>query len=146
NKIFFAEKLDPKVFPSFWIMMVPFSLMALCLPLFADATAFFLPDVKNALTGISLFLNPMLIGIGIWLLILLMLLSFYYFKNIKVPFGAGWWAFIFPTASVSMASLNYAVLTRQMFFGYAGVIIYLLLLILTVVVIAGTLKSFAAKK
>jgi hypothetical protein len=33
-----------------------------------------------------------------------------------------------------------------MFFGYAGVIIYLLLLILTVVVIAGTLKSFAAKK
>ncbi len=145
TKIFFAEKLDPKVFPSLWIMMVPFSLMALCLSLFAETTGLFLPDFKNALTGICLLLNPMLIGIGVWLLILLMLLSLYYFKNIKVPFGPGWWAFIFPTASVSIASLNFAVLTRRLFFGYIGVIIYVLLLGLTVVVIAKTLKSLTTK-
>jgi len=96
--------------------MVPFSLMALCLSLFAETTGLFLPDFKNALTGICLLLNPMLIGIGVWLLILLMLLSLYYFKNIKVPFGPGWWAFIFPTASVSIASLNFAVLTRSAVF------------------------------
>jgi len=142
TKIFFAEKLDAKVFPSLWIMMVPFSLMALCLPLFAESTGLFLPDFKNILAGISVFLNPMLIGIGIWLLMLLILLSFYYFRQIKIPFGVGWWAFIFPTASVSIASLNYAVYTHQLFFGYIGVIIYLLLLAITVVVIAKTLKSF----
>ncbi len=145
TKIFFAEKLDAKVFPSLWIMMVPFSLIALCLPLFAEATGLFLPDFKNILAGINVFLNPILIGIGIWLLMLLLLLSFYYFRQIKVPFGAGWWAFIFPTASVSIASLNYGVYTRQLFFGYIGVVIYVLLLGLTVVVIAKTLKSFTTK-
>ncbi len=145
TKIFFAEKLDAKVFPSLWIMMVPFSLMALCLPLFAESTGLFLPDFKNILAGISVFLNPMLIGIGIWLLMLLILLSFYYFRQIKIPFGVGWWAFIFPTASVSIASLNYAVYTHQLFFGYIGVIIYLLLLAITVVVIAKTLKNLTIK-
>lgn len=145
-KIFFAEKLDPKVFPSLWIMMVPFSLMALCLPLFADATGLVLPETKIILAGISLFLNPMLIGIGLWLLLLLILLSLYYFTKLKVPFGPGWWAFIFPTASVSIASLSYAISTRQLFFGYIGVIVYLLLLALTVIVTAKTLQGFAAKK
>ncbi len=144
NKIFFSERLDPKVFPSLWIIMVPFSLISLSLPLLANTTGMFLPDFKNTLMGISIFLSPMLIGIGIWLLIILILLTYDYFKR-GLPYGIGWWAFIFPTASVSIASLTYATIVKQSFFGYCGVVIYFFLLAITLIVIAKTIQNFMVK-
>ncbi|MBN1474605.1 MAG: hypothetical protein JW914_08325 [Syntrophaceae bacterium] len=144
SKIFFSERLDPKVFPSVWILLVPFSLISLSLPLLANATGLFLPDFKNALMGISLFLSPMLIGIGVWLLIILILLTYDYFKK-GLPYAIGWWAFIFPTASVCIASLTYATLAGQPFFEYLGAVIYVFLLVITFIVLIKTIQSFRVK-
>ncbi|MBN1626113.1 MAG: hypothetical protein JW944_06265 [Deltaproteobacteria bacterium] len=144
-KIFFSEPMDPKVFPSLWIILVPFSLISLSLSLFVSSTGKYLPLIEDTLKGISLLINPMLIGIGIWLLILLIILSYYYLKIIKLPYGVGWWAFIFPTASVSIASLNQAAILNQPFFGYFGLAIYIFLLVIAVIVILRTLKGFTVK-
>lgn len=144
SKIFFSERLNPKVFPSLWIILVPFSLILLSLPLLAETTGLFLPDSRNALMGISLFLSPMLIGIGAWLLVILILLTYDYFKK-GLPYGIGWWAFIFPTASVCIASLTYATLTGQSFFEYLGAVIYVFLLTITLIILIKTIKSFRVK-
>ena len=142
GKIFFSKKLDPKVFPSLWILLVPFSLMSLSLPSFAEKTSYYFPDLENALKGTVLLINPMLIGAGIWLLILLVILTGHYLKKIGLPYGVGWWAFVFPTASVSMASLNQSILSKQMFFAYCGVAVYLLLIAITLIVLYRTAKNF----
>ncbi len=84
----------------------------------------------------------MLIGTGVWLLILLIVLTFHYLKKIELPYGLGWWAFVFPTASVSIASLNHAVLVGQSFFAYCGLGVYLLLIAITLTVLSKTIKSF----
>ena len=145
NKIFFSEKLNPKIFPSLWIILVPFSLMALSLSLFAEETGLFFPELKNTLIAVVSLINPMLIGAGIWLLILLIILTYHYLKKIKLPYGVGWWAFVFPTASISIASLNQAVLFKESFFAYCGFAIYLFLILITSVVLSKTIKSFLIK-
>ncbi len=145
-KIFFFEKLDPKIFPSLWIILVPFSLIALSLSLFAKETCICLPEFKNVFMGVVALVNPMLIGAGIWLFILLIILTHHYLKKIELPYGAGWWAFVFPTASISIASLNQAILFNQPFFAYCGLVIYLLLIAITLVVLLRTIKSFLTKK
>ncbi|MBW1768341.1 MAG: hypothetical protein JRJ65_15005, partial [Deltaproteobacteria bacterium] len=60
SKIFFLERLDPKIFPSLWIILVPFSLIALSLSLFAKETSIYFPEFKNALMGVVCLINPML--------------------------------------------------------------------------------------
>ncbi|MBN2567652.1 hypothetical protein JXB02_06245 [Candidatus Woesearchaeota archaeon] len=142
DKIFFLEKLDPKVFPSLWIILVPFSLTALSLSLFADQISAYLPNLKNALMGIASLINPMLIGVSIWLLITLIVLTYHYLRNIKLPYGVGWWAFIFPTASVAIASLNQAVLFEQRFFAYCGIVIYIFLITIFIIVLLRTIRHF----
>ncbi len=146
GKTFFFERLDPKIFPSLWIILVPFSLMALSLSLFAKETGLFLPEFKNVLIGVSSLVSPMLIGIGTWLLLLLIILTYHYLKKIELPYGVGWWAFIFPTASVSIASLNQADLFKQPFFAVLGLIVYLFLIAITLIVLLRTIKSFLIKK
>ncbi len=147
SKISFSKKLDPKVFPSFWIIIVPFSLMTLALSAFVKETGdYFLPTFKNALSSIPLLVNPILIGIGIWFLIFLIILTYHYLKKIELPYGVGWWAFVFPTASISISSLNQAVLTGYSFFAYCGLFIYLFLIAITLVVLFRTIKSFFVKE
>lgn len=146
DKIFFLKKLDPKIFPSLWIVLVPFSLVALSLSLFASQISAYLPDFKDALMCISCLVNPMLIGVGIWLLVTLVILTYHYLRRIKIPYGVGWWAFIFPTASVSIASLNQAVLFEQRFFAYCGLVIYLFLAAITVIVLSRTIKYLLTKQ
>ena len=144
SKLFFFEKLDPKVFPSLWIILVPFSLMAISLSLFAKQTASFLiPAFKNPLMSVVDLINPMLIGAGLWLIILLSILTYHYFKKIELPYGAGWWAFVFPTASVSIASLNQAALLKDSFLANCGLAVYLFLLVIVTIVSVRTIKAFS---
>jgi len=147
SKLFFFEKLDPGVFPSLWIILVPFSLMAISLSLFVKETGnLVLPLFKNALVAIALLVNPFLIGTALWLIILLLALTYHYFKRIKLPYGTGWWAFVFPTASVSIASLNQASILKDSFFAGCGLVVYLLLVVIATVVSLRTLKAFVSKK
>lgn len=147
SKIFFFERLNPKIFPSLWIILVPFSLMALSLSMFAkESSDYLFPEFKNALMAITFLVNPMLIGTGIWLLVLLIILTYYYLKRIELPYGVGWWAFVFPTASVSIASLNQAVIFKQAFFAYSGLGIYLFLIIITLIVLYRTIRGCLTKE
>ncbi|HHD92584.1 MAG TPA: hypothetical protein ENL06_03130 [Candidatus Portnoybacteria bacterium] len=145
SKLFFFEKLNPKIFPSLWIIMVPFSLATLSFTSLAKETSIYLPQFKNALMGFGLFINPMLIGIGLWLLIILCALTHHYIRKIELPYGEGWWAFVFPTASVSLASLNYTILAKQIFFAYCGLIVYIVLIVIATIVLFRTIKYFLAK-
>ena len=145
SKIFFFEKLNPKIFPSLWITLVPFSLISLSLPLFARETASYLPKIRDALMSIGILFNPMLIGIGMWLLAFLIMLTYHYSKKIKLPYSEGWWAFVFPVASVSLASLNYAILTKQQFFAYCGLVVYVFLIAIATIVLVRTIKHLLTK-
>ncbi|HHE45823.1 MAG TPA: hypothetical protein ENL05_00515, partial [Candidatus Moranbacteria bacterium] len=111
----------------------------------ARETSTYLPQFKNALMSFGLFTNPMLIGTGLWLLIILCALTHHYIRKIELPYGEGWWAFVFPTASVSLASLNYAVLTKQMFFAYCGLVVYIVLIVIATIVLFRTIKYFLTK-
>ncbi|MCD6567759.1 MAG: hypothetical protein J7K94_03375 [Dehalococcoidia bacterium] len=142
SKIFFFEKLDPKLMPSLWIILVPFSLMAISLTLFASKTGAYLQSgLGSSLVGLIPMINPMLIGIGVWLLILLIALTIYYLRKLSLPYGAGWWAFIFPTGSVCLASLTQGSLTNQTFFSWTGLGIYIFLIALTLIVLYRTIKG-----
>ena len=142
SKIFFFKRLNPKIFPSLWIILVPFSLISLSLPLLAKETALYLPKFENALVGIGILIDPMFIGMGIWLFIILIALTCHYLRKIELPYGEGWWAFVFPVASVSLASLSYAILTQQLFFAYCGFVVYLFLIAIATIVLFRTIKYF----
>ncbi len=142
SKIFFFQKLNPRIFPSLWIIMVPFSLISLAFLDFAKITSSFFPASKNYLMSANLIIGPILIGTGIWLFILLIVLTFHYLRKIELPYGEGWWAFVFPTASVSIASLNYSIFAKELFFAYCGLAIYLSLIIITIIVLFRTIKHF----
>ncbi|MEA3442294.1 MAG: hypothetical protein U9R04_02230 [Chloroflexota bacterium] len=142
SKVFFFEKLDPKILPSLWIMLVPFSLMSISLALFARETGTYLQSgLGSSLMDLVPLINPMLIGIGVWLLILLIALTIYYLRKLSLPYGAGWWAFIFPTGSVCLASLTQGSLTNQTFFSWTGLGIYIFLIALTLIVLYRTIKG-----
>jgi len=142
SKIFFLEKLDPKVLPSLWIILVPFSLMSVSLTLFANKTSGYLQaGLGSSLSDLIPLLTPMLIGIGVWLLILLIFLTIYYLRKLTLPYGVGWWAFIFPTSSVCLASLTLRSLINQSLFGWIGLVIYIFLIALTLTVLYRTIKG-----
>lgn len=145
SKIFFSDKLNPKIFPSLWIILVPFSLMALSLSLFAQKTGLYFPEYESAFLALAYLLNPMLIGAGIWMLVLLILLTYHYQTKIKLPYGVGWWAFVFPTASVAIASLNQAAVLDDVFFRNCGLAIYFFLVFVTLVVLIRTITNFFVK-
>ena len=54
--------------------------------------------------------------------------------------------FCFPTSSLAIASLGYALATKEAFFAYLGSAIYLFLLGITLVVLMRTIKHFIIKK
>jgi len=146
-KLFFLKKLDPKVFPSLWIILVPFSLISMSLPSFAREISSCLGvKILDPLSALGTFVNPILIGIDFWLILLLILLTYHYLKKIELPYGEGWWAFIFPTSSLAIASLGYALATGEAFFAYLGGAVYLFLLGITLVVLTRTINHFIIKK
>ena len=146
SKIFFFQKLNSKIFPSLWIIIVPFSLISLAFLGFTQRTSFFFPGTENSLVPLNLFLSPILIGTGLWLFILLSILTFYYLKKINLPYGEGWWAFVFPTASISIASLSHAIFSQQLFFAYCGLVIYIFLILIAIIVFLRTIKYFFERK
>ncbi len=141
-RLFFSEKILPQLFSSVWILLVPFSLISLLFPMLADAMSLLFPKYGFAFTGIAMVMSPVMTAIGLWLLVLLIMMTYHYMTFVKLPFGLSWWAFVFPTASLSIACLSYSLVANQPLFGYAGAVVYFFLLAVTAVVIIRTILYY----
>ncbi len=87
--------------PSFWIMLGPIGVGTLDLLILKKVEGFLgIPTGGVILWAIVFW------GFGIWALsVSLMLTLHYHFKD-KVPYGLGWWAYIFPLGAYTNATLK----------------------------------------
>lgn len=89
--------------PTFWITLGPIGVGTISLMGLADTAKLvgLLPGVE------TLYLLASIIwGLGLWGIAIALLISRHYMKQSGIPFSLSWWAFIFPLAAYTMASLK----------------------------------------
>lgn len=91
--------------PTFWITLGPVGVGAVSLMGLADSAKALglLASIDTAYLLAAIFW-----GFGFWALGISLVLSWRYLKQGGIPFSLSWWAFIFPLAAYTMASLKIA--------------------------------------
>ena len=108
--------------PTFWITLGPIGVGAVSLMGLADAAKSL--GILNSVDTYYL-LAAIFWGFGIWGLGIAVVLTWRYHKQSGIPFSLSWWAFIFPLAAYTMASLKIAG-----YFSSSLILVYALLLTL----------------
>ena len=119
--------------PTFWITLGPIGVGAVSLMGLADSAKFLglLTAVDTAYLFATIFW-----GLGFWAIGVALTVSWRYVKNGGVPFSLSWWAFIFPLAAYTMASLKLAnYFSSGLILGYAVVLTILLAVLWTLTLI-----------
>ena len=130
---------------SAWLALGPIGTGALGLVLLgADATSVFaaegLPDVGEVAFGLGVIVGTVLWGYGAWWLFLASLKTVRYLRE-GLPFNLGWWAFTFPLAVYSLATIALAHVTHLALFTIASGILVALLATFWIVVAIGTARG-----
>ncbi|TGE33635.1 C4-dicarboxylate ABC transporter [Desulfosporosinus sp. Sb-LF] len=69
-------------------------------------------------------------GFGIWVVGIIGMICFYHSRREGIPFGLGWWAFIFPLAAYTIASQKIAAIFHSpLTYGYGAFLTILLILL-----------------
>lgn len=121
-RILFHDQLASKFMPTLFIMIAPPAIG-------------FLDVVK--LEGFNSF-AVILLNLAIFFGLLVI---FMYKNFLKLKFFLSWWAFIFPTAALSIACLKAYEITQDAFFLYLGEFIFVLLCVMTAFISYHTLKN-----
>ncbi|MGC7872498.1 C4-dicarboxylate ABC transporter [Desulfosporosinus sp. SYSU MS00001] len=83
-----------------------------------------------ASTDFSNLISVAVWGFGIWIVGIIVMISIYQIKNGGIPFTMGWWAFIFPLASYTIASQKVArIFISPLTVGYSEFLTILLILL-----------------
>ncbi len=90
------------------------------------------------LTTIALILGVALWGFGLWAMFVNLLVIIKYIKR-GMKFHIGWWSYVFPTAAFTLATLELS--GHILFFKPISMALYTLLMIIFVVITAGTLSN-----
>jgi len=102
-----SHRLPPcPMAPSFWIMLGPIGVGTLdLLGMTKMASVIGMPFSSGAVWAVSLW------GFGLWALTVSVMLTIHYHFKDKIPYGLGWWAYIFPLGAYTNASFKlYSVL------------------------------------
>jgi tellurite resistance protein len=114
NRIIFHNQFAPKFMPTLFILIAPPAIG-------------FISYIK--LTGHLDFFAQILFNLGLFFTILV----FVMYKNfINIKFFISWWAFTFPMAAITLASVLMYDLTSKWFY---GVLVYVLMTITTIIII-----------
>lgn len=124
--------------PTFWITLGPVGVGAVSLMGLADSA-----KSLGLLASVDIvyLLATILwgLGLGLWALGVALTISWRYLKNGGIPFSLSWWAFIFPLAAYTMASLKLANYFSSTLILWYTVLLTLLLTVIWVLALIRTL-------
>jgi len=128
NRIIFHNQFAPKFMPTLFILIAPPSIG-------------FISYIK--LTGSLDFFAQILFNLGLFFTILV----FVMYKNfINIKFFISWWAFTFPMAAITLATLLMYELTNKWFYGLIAYILMSITTIIVVLVAIETIKHMRKKE
>ncbi|WLT31087.1 hypothetical protein [Geothrix sp. PMB-07] len=94
-------------------------------------------------TGLFAIAAATVWGFGMWILALIALICLYQLRRGGIPFGLGWWAFVFPLAAYTIGSQKVAArFPSALTQGYA-IFLTLLLIALWAYILVNTLRGIA---
>jgi tellurite resistance protein len=128
NRIIFHKQFAPKFMPTLFILIAPPSIG-------------FLSYIK--LTGELDFFANILYSLGLFFTILI----FVMYKNyINIKFFISWWAFTFPMATITLATLVMYELTGGWFYAWLSYILMIMTTIIVFLVAKETIKHMRKKE
>jgi C4-dicarboxylate transporter/malic acid transport protein len=144
-RLFLHKLPDRDMAASGWLSLGPIGTGSLGLILLgSDAPATFagvgMPGVGDVAFGIGIIGGTILWGYGVWWLALAVLKTVQYARK-GFPFNLGWWAFTFPLAVYTLATLALARVTHLEFISIAGSVLALSLAGFWLLVAARTLHG-----
>lgn len=120
--------------PTIWIELGPIGATIVSLVNLVGQSSFL--TVKEPFNVISLLLW----GFGFWWLILALVMTAYYLKNLKIPYSLSWWAYIFPLGVYVVSShVITAVFPSLTIIDWIGFLLYFCLVIIWLVTSIKTL-------
>jgi len=124
--------------PTFWVLLGPIGVGTVSLLGLADTSHAL--GLLNAVDGVK-YLSLILWGFGLWAFVFSLSLTIKYLKSGGIPFSLSWWAFLFPMAAYTLATLMvYDYSKIRLLSGY-GVFLALLLFIMWIVTFIKTLLA-----
>lgn len=128
--------------PSFWILLGPIGAGAVALISTAE-TAVMFGIIQN--TGTVCILGIVLWGLGFWALLQNIALMWHYLKQGPIPFSLSWWAFVFPVAIYTMATIRISHYIDSVLLYYYAILLTLLLIFFWIISFIGTVKGVINK-
>jgi tellurite resistance protein len=123
NRIIFHQPMPQKLIPTLFILIAP-------------PAVGFLSYIK--LTGTLDTFSLLLYNFALFLTLLLFS---QWPRFIGLPFFMSWWAYSFPLAAISIASMVMSHITGQIFYGYLGLSMLIFLSVLVCVLLVKTVKA-----
>ena len=128
NRIIFHNQFAPKFMPTLFILIAPPSIG-------------FISYIK--LTGSLDFFAQILFNLGLFFTILV----FVMYKNfINIKFFISWWAFTFPMAAITLATILMYELTSKWFYGFLSYFLATITTIIVLLVAVQTIKHMRKKE
>lgn len=128
NRIIFHNQFAPKFMPTLFILIAPPSIG-------------FISYIK--LTGSLDFFAQILFNLGLFFTILV----FVMYKNfINIKFFISWWAFTFPMAAITLASILMYELSSKWFYGFLAYFLTFVTTIIVILVAIATVKHMRKKE
>ena len=128
NRIIFHKQFAPKFMPTLFILIAPPAIG-------------FIAYIK--LTGDLDFFAHMLYSLGLFFTILVFVM---YQNYIKIKFFISWWAFTFPLAAISLATILMYELTHQNFYAILSYIFTLMTVVVVYLVAKETIAHMLKKE
>ncbi|MDD3054920.1 MAG: SLAC1 anion channel family protein [Aliarcobacter sp.] len=128
NRIIFHNQFAPKFMPTLFILIAPPSIG-------------FISYIK--LTGNLDFFAQILFNLGLFFTILV----FVMYKNfINIKFFISWWAFTFPMAAITLATILMYELTSKWFYGFLAYFLTFITTLIVILVAIQTIKHMRKKE
>ena len=128
NRIIFHNQFAPKFMPTLFILIAPPAIG-------------FISYVK--LTGNLDFFAQILFNLGLFFTILV----FVMYKNfINIKFFISWWAFTFPMAAITLATILMYELTSKQFYGFLAYFLTFITTLIVILVAVATIKHMRKKE
>ncbi len=130
--------------PTLWIGLGPVGVGALTLLTLANAATGVFGPQAPAVHTISLLAATALWGFGAWWLATAAILLVRYLRQGRLPYGPGWWAFTFPLAAYTLATLALARAWNTPALTWTAVILFAALVCFWATVVVATVRAVAS--
>ncbi len=138
---YITHQLPPaRIAPTIWINLGPVGAGTASLYSLTINSYFISCKEPLLITGFFLW------GLGLWWLVMAILITLHYIRNISLPYSLAWWAFIFPLGAYVSATHSIASTLSIGIVDYIGLTLYFLLLGIWIVTVLKTLKHLTLRK